>query len=196
MKATLHIICTAFKRVMPLQTLINSFIVQTDPNWRLHIIHDGKPPLEMYEVITGYNDSRITFTQTPEVHGAWGHINRNLVLKKLVGKPNDCVLITNDDNYYVPAFIELMLGSALTDVGVVYCDTVHSYFGYNVHKSKLKKNKIDMGAFIVNLPIAKQVGFKDIKKEADGIYAEKCMDVCKTKGLRTVYIEKPLFIHN
>ena len=53
-----------------------------------------------------------------------------------------------------------------------------------------------MGAFIVNLPIAKQVGFKDIKKEADGIYAEKCMDVCKTKGLRTVYIEKPLFIHN
>lgn len=192
----LHVICTAFGRVLTLQTLINSFILQTNPNWRLSIIHDGKPQQEMEKMISEYTDTRISFEYTQTVNGCYGHPNRGLMLQQIGGTEKDYVLITNDDNYYVPAFVGMMLGAAVENTGIIYCDTIHSYFGYTVHKSQLRRLHIDMGAFIVPYLIAKEIGFNDRHHSADGTYAEKCNQLCVIKNLKNVYIEKPLFIHN
>jgi ribosomal protein S11 len=54
-----------------------------------------------------------------------------------------------------------------------------------------------MGAFIVRLPLAQEVGFKHYTyPAADGLYAEECAAKCLEKHLQAVHVNKVLFIHN
>ena len=197
---TLHVICTVFQRIIPLRILVDSFILQTNPNWRLYIIHDGPAPKEMKEHMERYkHDTRISFTDTPEVVGNYGHPRKNELLRKLTFNHRDWVLMTNDDNYYVPRFVEFMSHAALVrggKHGIVYCDTVHSYMNYDVLVSEIKQNYIDMGSFIVRLDVAKKIGFTNTFHAADGKYAEDCLAYCRRLRLKEYHIRKPLFIHN
>lgn len=196
---TLHIIMVAFRRALPLRIAIDCLLVQTCSRWKLQIIHDGPVPPDVLDIINSYHDDRIGFFSTDTVQGSWGHPNRDLGLKILESNSQDFVLITNDDNYYVPEFIEQMLQKTervVLPVGLVFCDTVHSYMKYSVLTSQLKENQIDMGSFIVRLDIAKKVGFKHRHLSADGRYAEECADFCRRTGLVMKRIPRPLFIHN
>jgi len=192
----LKVISVAYHRLYGLQILINSFILQTNPNWELHIIHDGIAPPSVSNVIESCIDPRIIFKQTEEVFGNYGHPNRKKMLAEMEGTIDDYVLMTNDDNYYVPVFVDKMLKKVSRATGIVYCDTIHSHFDYNVHHSKLKEHHIDIGAFIVRLDVAKAVGFNHIHFSADGVYAEECDRYCMRRGLQRVYLPQPLFIHN
>jgi len=193
----LHIICTAYQRPIQLRMFIDSFLVQTNPNWILHIIHDGEPSDDIKKIINSYEDKRIMFEHTKNVNGNYGHSNRNLMLEMIITNSNDFVLITNEDNYYVPVFVEYMLNSVdHKPIGIVYCNTVHSFFGYTIHNSRLIERHIDCGAFIVRADIAKKVGFVGIHHSADGAYAQECKRVSDNSGLQSVKIDKPLFIHN
>jgi hypothetical protein len=196
----LHVICVAYQRAIPLRILIDSFKVQTNPCWILYIIHDGPAPEDVKEVVSLYkNDPRIFFSETPTRLGKYGHPNRDAMLKRLALNHRDFVLITNDDNYYVPVFVEMMMKyghSPANPVGMVYCDTVHSYFQYNVLQSQVKKDHIDMGSFIVRVDIAKKIGFKSMELNGDGAYAEECANFCTRIRLKINYIQKPLFVHN
>lgn len=197
----LHIIAVSYEKPIPLRVLIDCFLVQTSSEWELDIVHDGPASKSIWDVIKHYKDKRIRFWESKEryhtiEHPTWGHPNRAAMLKKIKGNPFDYVLITNDDNYYVPLFIEYFMDVAEPDVGIVYCDTVHSHSGYLTHYSKLKEQGIDMGAFIVRLDVAKETGFNHIHFSADGAYAEECNKKRIEKGLKAVYIPKCLFIHN
>lgn len=194
--SVLNIICTSYQRVLPLQNLINCFLLQTDPRWRLHIIHDGEPSTDIVEMINQYDDLRIRFVYTKKRNNLWGHPNRKIILDQLEGKDEDYVLITNDDNYYVPRFVEYMRNLSTPDTGMVYCNTIHSGINYNVHNSIVQEHRIDMGAFIVKFPISKKVGFNHVNFSADGKYAEECKNKCESEKLKIVYLPKPLFIHN
>jgi hypothetical protein len=108
----------------------------------------------------------------------------------------DYILMSNDDNYYVPRFVEFMLNAVDQRAGIIYCDTVHSHCDYDYHHSELKENHIDMGAFMVRADVAKSVGFNHDHFSADGTYAEECMRRCNIKSLRAVKVKKPLFVHN
>lgn len=196
--AIIHVICTAYKRPIELRHAIDNFLMQTNNRWMLNIIHDGEAPTEIKKIISSYSDLRIKFTETISVNGKHGHPNRKFMLEKI---PNlnidDYVLITNEDNYYVPVFVEYFLEKTKRgDVGLVYCDTIHSYMGYDVLRTQLKENFIDMGSFIVRLDIAKEIGFNHEHLSADGKYAEECAKMCIVKGLKTIHIQKCLFVHN
>lgn len=194
---TLHVIVVAYCRAIPLRILIDCFLVQTNPNWILHIVHDGPAPQEVKDVIALYNDPRILYFETPSVNGYYGHPNRGLILKQLTLNHRDCVLMTNDDNYYVPKFVEYILKEyRKEDVGFVYCNTVHSYYEYNLLISEIAENHIDMGSFVVKLDIAKRIGFHHIHLSADGTYAVECANYCRLRRLRIIHIAKPIFIHN
>jgi hypothetical protein len=192
----LQVICAAYNRPIRLRLLIDCFILQTDPNWKLHIVHDGHPIPEIGMIISLYNDPRITFFATEERKNNFGHPNRRMMLSKLALNHRDFVLITNDDNYYVPQFVQRFLHSCNRNTGFVYCDTVHSYLDYNVLVSEIKLDHIDMGSFIVRLDVAKKVGFESTAFNADGIYAVACANYCHMKRLRIIKISKPLFVHN
>lgn len=189
----LHIITVAYERPVALRVLIESFILQTNPNWSMLIMYDGI--MKNHESIL--IDSRVTIHNTIARMGNYGHPNRNKGLSMIQCEPTDFILMTNDDNYYVPVFVEQMLGAVKEDTGMVYCDTIHStstHKDYILHKPLLKERYIDMGCFIVRADIAKKTGFNYIHYSADGKYCEEC--ISNMGLLKPVYVEKPLFIHN
>jgi len=197
----IHVIAVAFERYEPLEILILSLLVQTNPDWTLHIVYDGPAPQKIRDIIAPLlsgkqKDSRIHFWQSPERYQNYGHPNRRTMLQIIETDSNDYILMTNDDNYYVPRFVEFMLSVTDEKTGIVYCDTIHSHMGYNIHYSEMRESGIDMGAFIVRADIAKETGFNYDHFSADGRYAEDCLRMCQTKGLKIIKINKPLFIHN
>lgn len=193
---TLHIICAAYKRIIPLRILIDSFLIQTNPNWKLYIIHDGEIPDEVQDIIDLYNDDRITFEYTKVRNAHSGFPNRDMMIKRTIGADDDFVMSTNDDNYYVPTFVDEVLKCCQPGIGIVYCNMIHSHFGYSVLSTILQVYYIDLGAFAVRLPLAKKVGIKASSDIADGIFAQDCLAECNATGLITIKIEKILFIHN
>lgn len=196
MNRTLHVIMVAFHRAIPLRIMIDCFLVQNCPNWKLYIIHDGPAPQEVRDVINLYHDPRILFQETSTVNGQWGHPNRELGLRGLSLNHRDYVLITNDDNYYVPQFVQKMLTKANGIAGMVYCDTVHSYQGYDVLRTEVRENYIDMGSFIVRVDIAKKIGFPFRNFSADGLYAVKCSEYSQKRRLPVLHAKFPYFVHN
>jgi hypothetical protein len=198
----IHVIMVAYERYEPLEIAIRSFLIQTNPNWILNIIYDGPAPQRILDIVApfidggGRKDRRIRFYQSAERYQNYGHPNRRAMLQMIVTDPFDYILMTNDDNYYVPKFVEYMLGAAGHQRGIIFCDTVHSHADYNLHSSNLYECGIDMGAFMVRADVAKQTGFNHDHFSADGTYAVECLNTCNTKGLKTFKINKPLFIHN
>jgi hypothetical protein len=200
----LHVITIAYEKPVALRGLIDSFILQTNPDWIMTIFHDGPPSLEVKRVANLYdNEKRVAFHATTGRRGNWGHDNRREGLAMQLGDPRDFVLITNGDNYYIPTFVEYMLeviqGAIRRKeqrVGMVYCDFLHHTLGYINMISQPRLNYIDMGAFIVDLKIAQEVGFVHMDPAADGIYCEECVAKCKEKGLQVVHLSKTAFVHN
>lgn len=194
----LKVIAVAYERPVQLRILIDCFVVQTSWKWELNIIYDGKPPEWYYQYIENYEaDDRIKFFNSEKRLGNYGHPNRKQMLEKLdCDEEEDFVLMTNDDNYYCPVFVEYMLCHATRLVGIVSCNTVHSHFQYDVHQSQLKENLIDMGAFIVRAKIAKIVGFRYADFSADGKYAEECARTARAYKYEVTHLAKPIFIHN
>ena len=191
---TLKILVVAYQRVIPLQILIDCFLVQTDAKWEMHIIHDGPAPEEVKNIIP--DDSRVNFYETKQRMKNYGHPNRRYLLNTIAVKPDDFILITNDDNYYVPMFVQFMRHEAKLGVGVVYNDCLHNYYQYNVLKSRMQIHYIDMGSFIVRADVAKTVGFTSDAFHADGIYAEACAGYCNCHSLAIKYVPRSLFVHN
>lgn len=197
--STLNVICVAYRKTPELRMLINCFFVQSDPRWNLFIIHDGPPPADLVKMIEFYRDPRIKFEFTEKVNGSWGHPNRRMMLRKMPHSRKDFILITNDDNYYVPLFVEMMMTQArkeANNTGIVYCNTVHNYTKYDVLETRLKRGSVDMGSFIVRSDVARKVGFNSDEFDADGIYAEECAQYCSKMKLKLVHIRKALFVHN
>lgn len=192
----LKIICVAYERPIAMRGLIDCFLLQTNPNWELTIIHDGKASQNVWNTVNLYNDNRIVFSETEQRNQQFGHPNRKMMIEKLIESNVDFVLITNDDNYYVPVFVEYMSGMISPNVGMIYCDSVHSHFQYIHHKTCVMVDHIDIGSFIVRIDIAKRIGFTGTTFNADGVYAMQCANLCKVHGLRVIYIPKPLFVHN
>lgn len=199
----LYVICVAYEKPVALRLLIDSFLLQHRPDWDLTIIHDGPAELKsggINDIVNLYWGSSLNncihYIERPKHYGQWGHPNRRWGIEQLPDSAEDFVLLTNDDNYYVPRFVDFMLSRAKPDVGMVYCDTVHSYMGYNVLKTRLVQNFVDCGSFITRVDVAKTVGFTDMFEQADGRFAERCVEECKRRGLRTVYVGLPLFVHN
>lgn len=197
----LHVIAVAYDRVVPLEILIRSFIVQTSKEWILHIIYDGPAPQKILDVVAPFvsgdrKDERIRFYESPERHQSYGHPNRRTMLQTIQTNANDYILMTNDDNYYVPVFVEKMLAMAHRAAGLIFCDTVHSHAGYDINYSELRENCIDMGAFIVKADIAKETGFNHDHFSADGTYAEECHRACQQHRLKVIKVKKPYFVHN
>jgi hypothetical protein len=195
----IHVIIAAWKKAIATRGLIDSILLQSCKLWKVYVVHDGPPEPDFAALkdYPEYQDPRIGFYNSEVKFGCYGHLNRKMFLESLIGAPDDFVLITNCDNYYVPYFVDIMLKECRSDVGIVYCNTVHSHQNYDLQVSQLRLSYIDMGAFIVKLSIAQEVGFKHYNyPAADGLYAEECLAKCTEKHLRAVHVNKPLFVHN
>ncbi len=193
----IHVIVTVYQRSQQLARLIWDFLCQTNPNWTMNIVHDGPAPIELTAFLAkSFNDARLNFRSTPQVNGKWGFPNRKMMVQEVQGEPTDFILITNDDNEYIQPFVEFFINSCQPDVGMVYCNTIHSYMGYDILQTRVQVCYIDMGSFITRMDVAKAVGFNHEHEQADGAFAEECAAECSRRGLRVVGINKALFVHN
>ena len=193
----INVLSVAYQRPIELLTLCCCFLRQTNPNWELTIMYDGAVPKQIQDIMNLFDDKRIIFKHTDTRNGKWGHPNRRKMLEEMTYDEGDFVLLTNDDNIYVPEFVEQMIGviNENANTGLVMCNTIHSYQRYELTHTQLKEGFIDMGCFIVRCDVAKGIGFKHDHFSADGTYAEECGAKCREIGLNILHLQRPLFIH-
>lgn len=178
------------KRVDSLFACVYSILCQTYQNFEIYIHHDG--PLndkELPEKFTSISE-KIKFIDNLEKKGSWGAYHRRGV--SLMDPHPEWVLYTNDDNYYVPVFLERMIGKAVENNSkMVFCDCLHNYFGYTVLNTKVKVCHIDMGSFITHIDLIKATTWTDFGPLGDGVYAKRV-------AAQTIPVKADgvLFVHN
>ena len=186
----------AYERPIAMRILMDSFLVQTNPNWELTMLYDGWASDDVWRTVELYDDPRIKYLQSEERNQQYGHPNRKKFLEDLDPDPLTYILLTNDDNYYVPVMVQKVLDVINPNVGFVYWDTVHSHFDYDVLKSHIRVDRIDIGSFVVRADVAKTIGFNNFSLNGDGYYAEECAAYCIDHKLSIEYIPKVLLVHN
>jgi hypothetical protein len=170
--------------------LLHSLLCQTYQNFDIVIAHDG--PLHDQLVInniTSLSDKISFLNHLPKVGNA-GFQHRH---PAAVMHPRcDWVLFTNEDNYYAPDFLKIMLHHGTTKgSGLVLCNMVHSYYGWGLLSTAPITNQIDMGAFISRMDLVESTPWTEFGGPADGIYCE--MIAAKTNPVK---VENILFVHN
>lgn len=170
---------------------------QTWPHWRAHIIHDG--PTASLPSVPGLlaflaADRRFTYESTFERKKQFGHPHRQRALDILTAQC-DWVGLTNQDNYYCPSYMEMMLGEAYAakkPVDFCYCDMVHSHRLWRPLSTRPAKSHLDLGAWLARSELVRQVPFDRTGFAADGEYIDRL--VKRAKGITKV--NATLFTHN
>jgi glycosyltransferase involved in cell wall biosynthesis len=196
----IEFIIPTHKRVDLLITIISSIVAQTNPNWRIHVVADCPPEeiKERYLDILAFFDEhkdKIKFSITDVRYNDWGHTPRNIGLKAAT---EEWVVMTGEDNYYVPTFVENFL-SAVKDndkVHFVYCNMVHNWVNddYIPVKCEIKFGKIDIGNFMVRTYNGRKLELKTELNQADYWFIEEYFSRFPEGEIK--YIDKILYVHN
>ena len=106
-----------------IEVMVNCFRAQTSGAWRLTIVSDG-PDARAEAVVRRYaREEALRFLATDRAYGDHGHTPREVGLHADASPPPWTVL-TGVDNYYVPLFVETVVGNggafaAITKAGKV-----------------------------------------------------------------------------
>lgn len=201
---TVEVICSAYQRLGPLKVLIQSFLNQTASNWMLHVIHDG--PSKDFDILASEYEKmcceRLRFTSSDKRYNDFGHSLRELGLRESKG---DYILITNDDNYYIPEYIHLMnlaIGAGSPDI--IMFDMIHSHEfpgnriqeSYMLFSTSFMCNSIDMGSALVKGDLARRANFGSKGFAADWEYFSSVVEEAGSEPLKLAKVPKVLFVHN
>ncbi|MBP6674977.1 MAG: glycosyltransferase family 2 protein [Vitreoscilla sp.] len=198
----LTVVCVSYKRYENIPILIHSFLAQTLQSYKLLIIHDGYDA-KMDGILSRYKaeyPSKVDYLFTEQRYNDWGHSLRDMGIGLA---ETEYILITNDDNYYAPKFLELMLPDMKAkQADIAMCNMVHSHHNpglrpqpsYMPFETRPERGSLDMGCFIARTALAQQVGFRDKGHDGDATYFE---DLVKAAGnARLLKVERTLFVHN
>ena len=177
-------------RINSMYCLIYSLLSQSYQNFEIIIHHDG--PIHDINLKNSIESlsNKITVLDNLERKGSWGHYHRWPTAT--INNDADWIVFTNDDNYYVPKFLETMINYALHyNTEFVHCDHLHNELGYSVLVSNPEPGSIDMGAFMSSMNLVKTNSWDTYIDIADGLYAKKLAS--KTTPIKVPGV---LFIHN
>lgn len=174
-------------------TIVASMMNQTYENWELHLVHAGQTPPDYPK----FNDDRIKFFATAQNRKNWGHPIRYDWLNKIKAKEIECdyVVVTNDDNYHVPHYLEKLISPLEKDQTLIgsYCShMVHNYAGiigyesakdqvdgadhitdgYGVIEVKPEQGYMDCACAMVRSEVASGVGWPSMRHSSDWDYLE------------------------
>jgi len=198
----IHVV--SYQRVAALTCLLNSLVLQTAQNFDVCITHDGFDPdtLHMVHTWAKHNQINTTLKFTSHRHRMWGHPMRAQVIEECA---HEYILLTNDDNYYVPWFTQIMMNTMHTQqVDMVMCDMIHSHSNpglrqqppYNLFVTEPKCMNCDIGCFIIKSHLAQQVGFDNCEISwADGLFMDKIMQL-NDPPIKWAKVPQVLFVHN
>jgi len=186
----LEFIIPTFSRDVELRSMLYSLIAQTDKEWIAHVIIDTPDESPADGIIDNIGDERIRKTHMDKRYNDWGHSLREYGKQM---SDSDYLLMSGDDNYYMPIFTSELKKSIINNPGMVYWDMVHSHYNYHYFKCSPAYNQIDMGAFATRTNLAKQIPI-GTTFAADGLFIEDFKK--KFPNEKIVKIDKVLFIHN
>jgi hypothetical protein len=201
------VVIVTYNQNFELKCLLDSFFAQTfQEPFEILIMQDGLNE-HLKKEISNFlkfapKQINIRYYQSTYRENCWGHNLRDWALKELV--LGEWVLLTNGDNYYTPIFLEEMIKVATPEVGVIYCDCVHSHLtplnlnkdSYGYFKSDFQPLRCDIGAFITRTEIAKAVGFNSRINEADAVFIHQLLEYRTQHPFSIKSINKVLFVHN
>jgi glycosyltransferase involved in cell wall biosynthesis len=191
----IEFIIPTFNRVNHLITMVGSLMAQSNPNWKAHIVADY-PDDDIVEqiktMITFFNDERIRLTVLDKRYNDWGHTPRQYGLDNAT---EEWVVMTGEDNYYVPEFVNIMLGESQHQ-HFVYCDMVHNWINneYVPLMSKLQLGRIDIGSFMVKTNMGKKIKLRLDQEWADWYFVEEFMK--KFTAAKMKKVNRLLYVHN
>ena len=208
-KYELEVIAVAYEKLGALMVFVQSWINQTETNWKLHVIHDGENE-KFSQIMEEYQNrypEQISFQCTKIRFNDYGHSLRQIGLKNASG---DYVLLTNADNYYIPETVRYINAeldkAAHGKPDVLIFDMVHSHQNpgkqkapsYSYFNVSFKRKYIDMGAAFISTELARKAGFSDKSFAADATYFEEVLKAKKESGQKLVVLKIPrvLFVHN
>jgi hypothetical protein len=172
--------------------MLASLVAQTNGDWGALVMIDNEKNEELECVINSFNDGRIRQHYMDKRYNDWGHTPRQLG-KQMSNA--DYIIMTGDDNYYTPNFVENLKSVVLqhNHPGIVYWDMVHSHYRYEYFECRLGMGQIDMGAFATRKDIAHDLVL-NTEYAADGFFIEEY----KRKYFmeKSIKINKVLFVHN
>lgn len=188
---TIEFIIPTYNRVKELYVILSSLVAQNDDNWKATIVVDNKENETVKHVVSKFESDKIEYIFLGKRYNDWGHTPRN------VGKQastSDYIILTGDDNYYVPTFIsELNSIIRKEKVGIIYWDMIHNGYSYKPFNTRINDGYIDMGAFATRRDLAQQI---DLNKSysADSKYVKELIN--KFPDEKVIKINKILFVHN
>ena len=191
----IEFIIATHKNLEHLKGMVACLESQTNSNWNAHIICDGFNAeidnwvfancwkLDKFDFNTYFSGPSNDFGHTPIQH-----------IKRF--SESELLVMTSDDNYYVPTFVEEMLNVfKYGRVNFAYCNMVHNSFGYQVLDAKLKRARIDLGSFVTRTEMAKQIklgsGYED-----DYEFARQYVQKFCPSRKNIVKVKKVLYVHN
>jgi hypothetical protein len=198
----LTVVCVSYRRYDNIPILIHSFLTQTLQSWKLLILHDGYDE-KMDRVLARYkaeHPGKIDYRFTDQRHNDYGHSLRDIGIRMA---DTEYLLITNDDNYYCPRFVELMLPDMKAHgADIALCNMIHSHErpglrpqpSYMPFETRPERGSVDIGSFIARTDWARRVGFRDKSHDGDATYFEDLLRCAERP--KVLKVERTLFVHN
>ena len=193
----IEFIIPTYERTDHLMCIINSIVSQRSDMWKIHVIADCPPEdsLKRINKIMDYfkDDERIKFTILPERYNDWGHTPRNYGVEHAT---EDWIVMTGEDNYYTPIFVDNFLSAVEPNVGFIFCNMVHNWtdFQYFAVECKPEWGKIDIGNFMIRRDLAQQMKLDTQEPQSDGKYVEEFKVLFPEEKIKK--IPKVLYVHN
>ncbi len=203
----IEVVAVAFERFGELKVFVQSWINQTESNWRLKVLHDGFNE-EFEKIMQEFQKvcpEQISYFCTTERYNDYGHTLRHMGIDQA---SSDFILLTNADNYFIPkamAFINEKFLEENFDIDVLLFNMVHSHEwpgntsspSYSFFDVKLERGKVDVSSAIVKTELAKKAGFRDKTHDGDATYFEDIMALSRTdRPLNVLKLPNILFVHN
>lgn len=192
----IEFILPTFNRPNNLLSVIYCLKAQTSNRWCAHVVIDGNQNIGLYVPIIEMfkNDEQIRFTMLDKNYNDWGHTPRNYGMEN---SKEEWVIMTGDDNYYVPTFVELFLSNVDDNTNIVYCDMIHNHKKYEFYfNCELTICKIDIGNFMVRSKYGKTIKLNVEIPDADGFYAEEYSQKYCKDNTNIKHIKQALYVHN
>lgn len=196
----IEFIIPTYSRKDHLKAMICSLLAQTKPNWKAHIIADN-PPDEInndnIKFIRHINDDRIKYTRLTDRKNDWGHTPRNYGLDN---STEEWVVMTGEDNYYVPTFVEEFMDEMNdSTINFIFCSFLHNqgHMGNSYYpiKAKLELGKIDMGCFAFKKYLSDGIRLDTTIPEADYKFVVDMINQY-SEEMNVVYVDEILYVHN
>jgi len=188
----IEFIIPTWERPEELKVILQSLMVQTNPNWIAHVVIDGltndyREVKDMYQ-----NETRVRFSHVDGPNNDWGHTARNYGLDHA---QEEWIVMTGDDNYYVPTFVQNFLTEGALGKDLVYCDLLHDMKrdSYQPVKSRIVQGYIDIGNFMTRRSTIGNLRLITDSYEADFKFANY---INKHKTSKVGKIDKVLYVHN